>query len=76
MAQKGISRILTEVSLPHSTEKLRRKTLLFCNKILVSKIFMEKGGREYQGFPSQVLCLTGPKKFVVEPFSVSLLSGS
>ena len=32
-------------------------------------------GGEYQGFPSKVFCLTVPKNFVGEPFSVSLISG-
>ena len=30
---------------------------------------------EYQNFPSKIFCLTVPKKFVGEPFSVSLNSG-
>ena len=30
---------------------------------------------KYQGFPSKVFCLTVPKKFIGEPFSVSLVSG-
>ena len=34
----------------------------------------EKGG-EYQNFPSKIFCLKVPKKFVREPFSVSLISG-
>ena len=34
----------------------------------------EKGG-EYQTFPSKFFCLKVPKKFVREPFSVSLISG-
>ena len=33
----------------------------------------ERGG--YQDFPSKIFCLTVPKKFVREPFSVSLISG-
>ena len=32
-------------------------------------------GRENQGFPSKNFCLTVPKNFVQEPFSVSLFSG-
>ena len=30
--------------------------------------------RGYQDFPSKVFCLTVPKKFVGEPFGVSLIS--
>ena len=35
-----------------------------------------RGGGEYQDFPSKTFCLTVPKFFVGEPFSVSLLSGT
>ena len=35
-----------------------------------------KEGREYQDFPSKIFRLTVPKKFVGEPFSVSLYSGT
>ena len=35
---------------------------------------MDKKG-EYQDFPSKIFCLTVPKIFVGEPFSVSLISG-
>ena len=30
---------------------------------------------KYQDFPSKIFCLTVPKNFVEEPFSVSLISG-
>ena len=33
------------------------------------------GGGKYPDFPSKVFCLTVPKNFVGEPFSVSLFSG-
>ena len=36
---------------------------------------MDKRGGGYQDFPSKVFCLTVPKIFVGEPFSVSLISG-
>ena len=36
---------------------------------------MDKKG-EYQDFPSKLFCLTVPKNFVAEPFSVSLISGT
>ena len=32
------------------------------------------GGREQQDVPSETFCLTLPKYFVIEPFSVSLIS--
>ena len=37
----------------------------------VEKVWLKKG--EYQGFPSKIFCLTVPKKFPKEPFSVSLI---
>ena len=48
----------------------------FCfTKILVSKKNMDEMVGEFQGFPSEIFCLTVPKKIVGEPFSVSLFSG-
>ena len=35
----------------------------------------EGGGRKNQKFPSNIFCVTVPKKFVKEPFSASLISG-
>ena len=76
MPQRGISRFSIENLLSHSTEKLRRGTLLCFTKILVSKKFMDKrGGGEYHDFLSKLFCLTVPKNFAGEPFSVSLISG-
>ena len=51
--------------------------MLCFRKFLVAKKFMDKrgGGGEYQNFPSKTFCLTVPKKFVGEPFRVSLISG-
>ena len=42
-------------------------------KFVVSKNFMHNRG--YHNFPSKIFCLTVPKNFVKEPFSVSLISG-
>ena len=55
--------------------------MLCFRKIPVAKKLMDKrggGGGEvsrYQDFPSKVFCMTVPKIFVGEPFSVSLFSG-
>ena len=38
-------------------------------------MFMDKREGEVSKFPSKVFCLTVPKKFGGEPFSVSLISG-
>ena len=49
--------------------------MLCFRKFLVAKKFMDKKWGEYQNFPSKTFCLTVPKNFVGEPFSVSLISG-
>ena len=59
--------------MSHSAEKLRRGKC--SRKILVSKNVRDKRGGEYHNFPSKFFCLTVPKNFVGEPFSVSLISG-
>ena len=62
--------------MSYSIKKLHRGTLPCFSKILVSKSFIDKsGGREYHDFPSKLFCLTVPRIFVGEPFSVSLISG-
>ena len=71
MPKRGIPKNSMEKSLSHRTQKLHGRTLPYFKKIMVSKIFMEKGRREYHGFPSNVFCLTVPKNFVEEPFGVS-----
>ena len=69
-------RRLRRCAATHSIEKFRRGTLLCC----VSKNFRSRKslwirGGEYQDFPSKIFCLTVPKNFLGEPFSVSLISG-
>ena len=49
--------------------------MLCFRKFPVAKNIMDKRGGGYQDFPSKVFCLTVPKIFVGEPFSVSLISG-
>ena len=75
MPKSRKSRFSIENLLSHSTEKLRRGTLLRFTKILVSKKFMDKRGGGYHDFLSKFFCLTVPKNFVGEPSSVSLISG-
>ena len=71
LPKRGISRFCIENLLSHSTEKLRRGTLLCFTKFLVSRNFLDKrgeeGGREYHDFLSKNFCLTVPKFFVGEP---------
>ena len=50
--------------------------MLCFRKFLVAKKFMDKREGEISRFPSKILCLTVPKNFVGEPFSVSLISGT
>ncbi len=37
---------------------------------------MDKRGGEYQDFPSEFFCLTGPKKFVEESITVAIFEGT
>ena len=77
MPKRRISRFSIENLLSHSTEKLRRGTLLCSTKFLVSKKFMDKrGGGSIKIFSQNFFCLTVPKNFIGEPFSVSLISGT
>ena len=63
--------------LSRTIEKLRRGTLLCFTKFWVSKNFMEKRGERKGGSNTifrQNFLVSVPKKFVREPFSVSLFS--
>ena len=75
MPMRGIPRFSIDNLLSHSTENLRRETLLCFTKFLVSKKFMDQEGGggvvEYYDFPSKLFCLTVPKYFLEEPFCVS-----
>ena len=57
-----------------NAEKVRRETILCSRKILVSKIVRDKRRGKYHNFPSNFFCLTVPKIFVGESFSVSFIS--
>ena len=62
--------ILRRFFLPHTNEKFRRGTFLCC----ISENFLYRRNisciRRYHYFPSKCFCLTAPKRFVEEPFSV------
>ena len=60
MHKKGISLKSVEKSLSHSANKIRRRTFLCFERILVSKSF--KGGGKLYGFVENFFYLTGPKK--------------
>ena len=62
---RGISRFSVENLLSHSTEKLRRGTILCFTKLLVSKNLMDKrggAGREYHDFLSKSFLSHSAKK--------------
>ena len=61
MHKKGISLNSVEKSLSHSADKIRRRTLLCLERILVSKSFKKKRG-EASRFCRKFFNLTGPKK--------------
>ena len=46
MRKRGISRFSIEKLVSHSTNKLRRETILCFTKILVLKSFLGEGGKE------------------------------
>ena len=60
---------------PHNAETFRGGTLLCFRKFLVSRKVRNRRRRRYHNFPSNVLCLTVPNRFVGEPFSVSQIWG-
>ena len=62
-------------SLSHSTEKLRRGTLLCSRKILLSKNDRDKRGERLSKFLVEFFLSHSAKFFVREPFSVSLIAG-
>ena len=72
-----ISRFSFEFFLSHNVETFRRATLLCCvsENFWLRKSLWIRGRGKYQKFPSKNFCFTVPRKFVGEPFSVSLISG-
>ena len=59
--------------MSHSAENFRRGIL--CCNIFGYRKSLDKRCGEYHDFPSNNFCLTVPKIFVGEPFSVALISG-
>ena len=72
---KRVSRFSLQKFSFHSVEKFRQRTLLCFRKFLLSKNVRDKRGGGYHDFPSKTFCLTVPKIFVGETFSVSFISG-
>ena len=65
--------IFVGIFLFHSTKKIHNGTLLCFIYFLVSKQLMDKGGWGDHDSPSEIYCLTVPKKIVQQSFSVSLI---
>ena len=74
--EEGLSRFSVENYLSHSAEKFRGWRKSFCVSFIlgIDKVWT-RGGKQYQDFAPKFFCLTVPKKFVREPFIVSLISG-
>ena len=71
----GVSRFSLENFSSHSTE-IFRAGILYCCIISGNRKGLDRKGRELQGIPSNIFCLTLPKIFVGESFNVALSSGS
>ena len=69
----GIHDYPSKTFLSHSAEIFRRGTLLCFRSFGYRKILCLRG--EYHDFLPKEICLTVPKNFVKEPFSMSLISG-
>ena len=72
MDEKGGVTFLRRKILASQCQKNSWASLQCFTKIEVSKIFMHNRG--YHNFLSKFFCLTVPKNFAYEPFSVSLIS--
>ena len=75
MHKKGISLNSVEKSLSHSADKIRRRTLLCFERILVSIIFKQRRGKLH-GFVEVFFYLTGPKKLRQGTILFQKISGS
>ena len=76
-ASEGYVTISVEVFLSDNAEKFCRGTLLCCvsEKFRQRKSLRIRGRGEVPDSPAKISCLTVPKKFVGQPFRVSLISG-
>ena len=69
----GISRFSVENILSHDAENFRRAILQCCINFGCRKSLDKKGG--HQDFPWKNFCLTVPKRFVGQSFTVAKISG-
>ena len=71
----SIKFLLRKIFSSHSVEKCRRGFLQSFNNFGYGESLEVKvRGGEYQDFPLQVSCLAVPKKYIRQPFRVSLIS--
>ena len=79
MPMRGISRFSKETLLSHSTEKLRRETILLITNIMLSKNFMDKRWGMKQGGVSRYsvrkILSQNTENLRREHFCASLISG-
>ena len=73
MDEKGVSRSSVENFWSRSAEKFRGHPFNVSENLGYRKILCIIGGITI--FHPPIFCLTVPKNFVLEPFSVSLISG-
>ena len=76
-ASEGYVTISVEVFLSDNAEKFCRGTLLCCvsEKFRQQKSLRIRGREKCPDSPMKISCLTVPKKFVGQPFRMSLISG-
>ena len=73
---EGVRQDFLSIFFVSQNQKSLQGTLLCCvSERFWYRISLWTRRGEYQYFPSINFCLTVPKKFVGEPFSVSLISG-
>ena len=70
----GVSGFSVENFSSHSAEKFRGG-ILYCCIDFGNRKGLDRKGRELQGIPSNIFCLTVPKNFVGQSFIVALISG-
>ena len=76
MLQRVMSRYFADIFVSQYRKTLKGNPFVLCfGKFPVANKFMDKKGGECRVFPSELFCLTVPKKFAVQPFRVSLISG-
>ena len=70
----GSIKVFREKFFFHSAEKYRRETFK-CFTNFGYRKSLDRGGKEYQDFPSEFFCLTVLKISVGESFTVAIISG-